>query len=252
MTTESEFGLEQVIRSAQLRAEAVERWHKSRLTEIWRRYVDRVACVNIPIVDINRRLRCQATLTGVSDHVVPAVTQGGEFSVLVWIGDVAKGFRPFNSVVWLECLDHRDVVSGKAFQTLAAPCVEPALGVAGIDLEVLDQELRSVLDFSRVVARQLEDNIIQRRSHIVNDITDDNGEHGWKIWGGPQYDGGLRTSLIISDNVVYAGFPEFLNQRTCLGKMFVGPQEPQPNAVYLRRLGDLATDQGKCKPLDIP
>jgi|SRR5580658_1522792 hypothetical protein len=105
MSESSEFGLEQMVRSAQLRVEAVERWQQTRLTEIWRRYIDGIACVNIPIVDINRRLRCQAVLAGVGDHVVPAVTQGGEFSVLVWIGNIAKGFRPFNSVVWLECFD---------------------------------------------------------------------------------------------------------------------------------------------------
>jgi hypothetical protein len=54
-----------------------------------------------------------------------------EFSMLVWVGDVAKGFRPIDSVVRLECFDHGDVDRIETQQFLPNSAIEsPALGIS--------------------------------------------------------------------------------------------------------------------------
>src|SRR5579872_1574857 len=103
----SELSLEEFKRLTHSHLNTTNRRHESRLTEIWRCYVDGIVCIDIPIVGIDnqRMLRRQISPAPVPEGKIPVFVDAGKISVLVWIGNVSKGFRPTNSIVWLERLD---------------------------------------------------------------------------------------------------------------------------------------------------
>lgn len=217
--------LEEFNRSANLRFEAVQRFHESRFALIWRRYVDGVMGVDVDVLGAEPyRIHCQINMDGKGDAIESAVGESRQRPVLVWVGNVAEGFRPLDSLVRLERLDHVDVPIRHPLQVTVFNSDEIS---GGID----NRELRAVLDLGRIVSGQFKDNVVQGCSHVVDHIADYERQHGIKVRDLRQDDNYL-VSVVLSDKVLLAALLKGANEGVGLGKVTICPFEPELSAPY--------------------
>lgn len=134
-----------------------------------------------------------------------------QFPVLVWIRDVAQGFRPFISSIWLKRFDHVPMGLADAIQPTLNNRIETNIAITRrfSGLTIFDRKLGSVLDYARILKCQFEDKIVQRCPEIMNGITDREREilrDGWK------FNRGIEHTLVLSDDAILAFIPKSLDQ----------------------------------------
>jgi hypothetical protein len=234
-----ELRLERLKYRANLKLEAAERWQNRYFTPLWERYRDGVVAVYFDIEAPNREIHrvtvevySRETSLGMEPNLCgdfPSLFgQDVKLSVLVSVGNLAQGFRPLDSVVRLQRLNRGGVLVVQPFQVTFAPCVKPAILANGMDLAVLNRELRAVLDATvGVPQRQFIDQVIKGGSQVVNDVADDNGQLFRNV-GKP-----IETvlSVVLSDNLVYGCLFPLIEQIPGFGQMFIGPKEPEESAT---------------------
>jgi hypothetical protein len=156
-----------------------------------------------------------------------AGADGGQASMLVWVGNVSEVFRPCDSVVRLKSFDGVDVRWRQSSQVLFAPRTKPALGVLGINVKVLDGELGAINLFAGIVQGQFKDEVIQGGPQVLNGIADRQRQLDWNGRKAERRDADRdvlpRPFVIIGDYTVFAGVPERYEQTLRLGEMTIGP-----------------------------
>ena len=182
-------------------------------------------------VDHSEPICAESSFRVVFEHELdgaPRATQDGQVPMLVWIRDITQGFRPFHSLVRLTVLDGIDMTLLQPFQVLFATHIEATPGIRGVDLDIFNDELGVLLDFSRILTRQFIDDVVKRGPQIVDHITNNQRKDNRQLWPAIQPQ---NLSVLIGKNVVLAVQPEGADQVIRFGEMTVGPCEPQRCAV---------------------
>lgn len=156
----------------------------------------------------------------------------GEFPMLVWIRDLNQCLRPVHSLVRLVSLDrvyvHVRQISEISFTF--GPRVAESEEVSRIGEDRKLSALR--LGIAGVFPRQLEDQIIERGSEIMNAVANDEG-HLIRQWGGRGKDDvRLIPNLVILDsNISRLARSVGFNFAYEVVEMFVGAFDPFTSAV---------------------
>ncbi|MDX6404226.1 MAG: hypothetical protein QOH70_1681 [Blastocatellia bacterium] len=161
----------------------------------------------------------------VSNQGLGAASYDCDFPVLVWVRDVAQGFRPVNSLVRLVRLDSV-YVRGRA-----APQITRSESLKVQDI-VADRKLCSVLADARIVPRQLKDEMVERRSKVMNTIADSERDNIRQRFADGHDDVRLvpNTIMLDAETILMRGGIGF-NFGNDLVKMFVGPFDPFTRAA---------------------
>jgi hypothetical protein len=154
-----------------------------------------------------------------------------EFPVFVWVGDVAKGFRPLDSFVRLVRLDSiyvrvRKVSQSPLFIKSCFPIFDEF--VFGSDRELCSERI----GLSGVFPRQFVDQVIERGTEVMDTIANNQRKFNWPRGLRREDDIGLIPNIVILDGDVLrlargVGF----NCEQEILKMFIGAFDPFTSAV---------------------
>ena len=232
-----ELRLERINRLGNLQAEVLKGFHDK--TSIGKRYIDGVLDVRIDIKLISadsgeycaREIFEAAGRNELHDADSAATTVNRcKLPVFVWVGEFSQGFRPCGSHVRLELLNGVDLRVAESRQIGLNPSGKALLRVFGVNSIVFDRELRSRLFTPGILPRQFVDEVIQRGSQIVNDLTCDNSKIDRNFDRMIALKDDLRVEavvphikLLLGDNFILARFPEFLDSRLQFLNMDIGP-----------------------------
>lgn len=167
--------VEQVKRVGNLRYELLKLWYDRR--SITERHLDGNLAFHMPASEGNGDtcwVWCPHINCLTHDLVVRDAFERRQLAMLIWIRELSKVARPDASERWLQISDRELVLLGQAAQKHSARQCLVASG-AKTGFAILDGELRSLLsDATTVRLRQLEDEIIQGRSHVVDALSESN------------------------------------------------------------------------------
>jgi len=172
-----ELRLKRINRRGNRPLENLKRFQQERF--VWKRYVDFVLRIDIDIStalpDSRKnffRLTLHRAFAASNDCVTRTTsTNGYQFPMFVWVGNITEGFRPCDSVVGLQTLNLVDMPLVQSAQVSFRAGLKAALFVFGIERDIFDEELRSVLTTAGIVPREFVDEVIEGRTQIVNDLT---------------------------------------------------------------------------------
>lgn len=182
-----ELRLERIDRSADFFLENVKRFEQRTIIPLWQNYIEGRICLNVDLSAAREATsdnvaratfyaRCRELDNDAIDPCGPAPLQGCKFPMLVWIGDVTQHCRPFDSEVRLAPFDSTHMFWGKPFEIAPCPVIEPCLRVYGVGFQVLDNELRSVLDDApAIIEREFVNDIVESGPQMVDNRTYQNG-----------------------------------------------------------------------------
>jgi hypothetical protein len=154
-----------------------------------------------------------------------------EFPVLVWVGNIAQGLRPVDSLVRLVRLDSIDVSIREVSQW---PILfKSTFPVFDEFVFSADRELCSYrIGVAGILSRQLENQIVQRGAKIMNAITDDQRKLRRERRFGSEDDIRLVPNVVIIDNdIIRLARGVSLNCNDQIAKMFIGAFDPFTSAV---------------------
>lgn len=174
----------------------------------------------------------------------PTTINGCQMPMLVTVGNIAQGFRPCASHVWLQQLDGVDVAIEESRQIRFGSRVKAALFVFGMGLNEFDGELGSILGPSGILNCEFVDEIIKSSAQVVNDLANNDRDIFGDIAvterlilnGTSHVLSGLksqikRCNLILGEKFILARFSEPFDDQFQLTNVDVSPTDPFVGAV---------------------
>lgn len=161
----------------------------------------------------------------------------GQVPVLVWVGDIAQGFRPCASLIRLEVLHGVDVALMESRQTRLRTRLKSSLWLFRINVDVFDQKLGFLPFEPGVLPREFIDEIVESSPKIVNNLSDDNGSVRRDIRE-PLTSAALREllagrnseqpvyRLVVGDDFLLLRFSVSLNEQFQFVNMSISPVDP--------------------------
>ena len=234
-----EVRLERINRRADFHLQNIERFQHGDIIPLWKNYLDgRIRVYVHAWAGADASADCIAAAiepariseaNHMDNELIPS--DSCEFPMLVRVGNIAEGFRPLDSVVRLQAFNARDMRYRQSLELGFGSRIEPTSLAVGISLEVLDEELRSVLSSPTVFNRQLIDEVIEGRPKMVDGRTHQNGSLQGNIRqaesaGRPDYKwpGAFKEIVIvIGERFLFVAPDETFQKCFKLHKAFVGP-----------------------------
>jgi len=159
----------------------------------------------------------------------------GEMPVFIWIGNVAKGFRPIASFVRLQQLD-RCYMSGVEAAKENTASTAQILPTRESLWRLFDRKLGSFLGLPGVTLSEPIDQVIERSAQVISDLADQDAENSRHVHVRVAYlDAGAADRADLDTLVVVLA--ERADSNLKITKVFPCPVYPSESAVKRMRHG---------------
>jgi len=94
-----------------------------------------------------------------------------------------------------------DVCRAQSSEVSLAPWIEPALWISGISLDILNDELRSILLLASIEYGEFVNDVVEGGSQVVDSVTNDDWQGARNGWPAIRE---RNFALVITDNPILA------------------------------------------------